>query len=66
MNSTSFIIDDLKTMLINMGQVVWSNEKYTKMHDKLPIELFKVDNLLTLISKNNMQLQQIGFQYHVP
>lgn len=35
---------------MNIGNVVWSNEKFTKMHDKLPMELFKVENIIKLIS----------------
>ena len=41
-------IDDLKTILQDMPEIVWNNEKFTKMHDRLPLELFKIDNFIKL------------------
>ena len=43
-------IDSVKKLLNNIPSVVWSNEKYTKMHDKLPMELFKIENLVKLFN----------------
>ena len=31
---------------------VWSNAQYTKMHDDLPLKLFTLDNLITLLDSN--------------
>lgn len=42
-------LDKVKSVLSN---VVWSNEKFTKMHDKIPQALFTRENLCTLLKSN--------------
>ena len=49
LESAPILCDDLKLILKELGQVVRCNEKYTKMNDKLPMELFKTKNLLKLM-----------------
>ncbi len=46
-------IDQIKDILKGIGEVVFCNEKYTKMHDQLPLELFKVENIIKLIDSEN-------------
>ena len=52
-SSGKIIIEELQSILDGMGDVVWCNESYTKMHDKLPLELFKTENLLKLIKEKH-------------
>ena len=77
--SDKIIVEELLSLLDGMGEAVWCNEKFTKMHDKLPLELFKTENLLKLIENkqfvaaaywfpitlSNIALNQedIGFEY---
>jgi len=42
-------IEDLRTILKHLLPVVWDNNKYTKMVDKLPMELFRIENLMMLL-----------------
>lgn len=42
-------VAQLSELLQNMNEVVWCNEIFTKMHDKLPLELFKTENIITLL-----------------
>ena len=46
-------IDQIKDIWKGIGEVVFCNEKYTKMHDQLPLELFKVENIIKLIDSKN-------------
>ena len=77
--SDKIIVEELMSLLDGMGEAVWCNEKFTKIHDKLPLELFKTENLLKLIENkqfveaaywfpitlSNIALNQedIGFEY---
>lgn len=49
-NSPLINIDSLKKILSNVPNVVWLNESFTKMNDRLPNELFKIDNFLKLFN----------------
>lgn len=60
-NSVIISIDKIKSILKNVGNVVFCNEKYTKMHDKLPIELFRTENLVKLIQNQNFQAAAYWF-----
>ena len=51
--STPIILEDLQNILDYLPPVVWCNEPYTKMHDKLPLELFKIENFLKLFEENH-------------
>lgn len=78
-DNEAILIEDIKKILNDMSDVVWCNDLYTKMHDKLPLELFKTENLLKLIQHkkfvaaaywfpitlSNIALNQkdIGFEY---
>ena len=78
-DTDKILVDELQKVLDEMGEVVWRNEPYTKMHDKLPLELFKTENLLKLIESkqftaaaywfpitlSNIAINQkdIGFEY---
>ena len=53
MNSILIDVQQLKEILQSEYPVIWDNSKYTKMHDKLPIELFKIENLIKLIESKN-------------
>ena len=53
LETDKIIIEELQEVLDEMSDVVWRNEPYTKMHDKLPLELFKTENLLKLIDTKN-------------
>ena len=52
-SANPIILDDIQNILNNVPPVVWCNEQYTKMHDKLPLELFKLGNFLKLIEENH-------------
>ena len=52
-NENIFSIDQIKDIWKGIGEVVFCNEKYTKMHDQLPLELFKVENIIKLIDSKN-------------
>ena len=43
-------VPELQEILSHLPSTVWCNESFTKMHDKLPIALFQLDNLLKLIN----------------
>ena len=78
-DSEAISIEELKSILNDMGDVVWCNDLFTKMHDKLPLELFKTENLVKLmqhkkfvpsaywfpIVASNIALNQkdVGFEY---
>ena len=51
----------LREILNNMGEVVWNNELYTKMHDSLPLELFKAENLIRLIQNKYFEASAYWF-----
>ena len=46
-------LESIKKILSDVGDVVWNNESFTKMHDSLPNELFKSSNLLKLMRKKS-------------
>lgn len=52
-DATQIILEDLQTILDSIPPVVWCNEPYTKMHDKLPLELFKIEHFLKLFEENH-------------
>lgn len=49
LNGEAILIDEFKTILNEMGDVVFCNEKFTKMNVKLAIELFKPYNFIKLL-----------------
>ena len=53
LDSITLEIEKIKETLKSEYPVIWDNNIYTKMHDKLPIELFKVENLVKLIEAKN-------------
>ena len=48
----------------NIPSIVWYNGKITKMHDSLPLELFKIENLGILL--NNFQKYKNEISYFLP
>ena len=41
-------LENIKKILNHLQKVVWNDDLYTKMHDKLPLELFNIENFLKL------------------
>ena len=60
-DSKPIIIEEIKSILNEMGEVIWCNDRYTKMHDKLPIELFKTENLIKLIESEQLSAAAYWF-----
>ena len=54
-NTTESVIsvDSLRSQL-DLPSAVWSNEKYTKMHDDIAVRLFSLETLASLFEKRNM------------
>ena len=48
-SNPSLDVDHLSEILDDMGDVVLCNDLFTKMHDALPLELFKVENFIKLL-----------------
>ena len=53
METASILLEDLQNILNDLPPIVWCNEIYTKMHDKLPLELFKLENFLKLLDNSH-------------
>ena len=51
--SNIILVPELQEILSHLPSTVWCNESFTKMHDKLPIALFQLDNLLKLIDSRH-------------
>jgi len=47
--ASGIVLSDLQCVLDDLLAVIWDNNKYTKMVDRLPMELFRVENLLRLL-----------------
>ena len=47
---------------LNIPSIQWSNERFTKMNDELPIKLFSFDNLIILYEKK----QTTALAYFLP
>ena len=41
-------VDELK-LLFGLPDIVWNDEYYTKMHDKLPLKIFSIENFVRLM-----------------
>lgn len=52
-DSPAIDLEIVKKILSDLPSVVWSNAPFTKMHDRLPSELFKIDNFLKLFNSGN-------------
>ena len=48
-DDTAILLSDVQEVLNELLPVIWDNSKYTKMVDRLPMELFSVWNLLRLL-----------------
>ena len=59
--SSRIDIPILKTILKKVSPLVWNNEKYTKMHDSLPLQLFNLDHLLNLFFAKYFQAVAFWF-----
>ena len=59
--SPTLNIEEIAATLADMGDVVWSNELFTKMHDALPLELFKTENLIELIQNGKYEAAAFWF-----
>ena len=46
-------VDSLRSQL-DLPSAVWSNEKYTKMHDDIAVRLFSLETLASLFEKRNL------------
>ena len=44
-------VDQVRKVLKDTEDVVWVNEPYTKMHDKLPLKMFSILNMLKLFKE---------------
>ena len=59
--SDAIDLDHVKSILSKSPDVVWCNELYTKMHDRLPLELFKIENFLALVSHGDLTAAAFWF-----
>lgn len=59
--SPALDISSISETLDDMGDVVWCNELFTKMHDSLPLELFKTENLLKLMQAGDFAASAFWF-----
>ena len=50
--SNKIKLGEVKSVLSKLSKVVWSNVKFTKMHEKLPQALFTAVNLCALLKSN--------------
>ena len=47
------LVTELQEILSDIPSTVWCNDSFTKMHDKLPLTLFKLENFLKLMNENH-------------
>ena len=50
-NAIFLDVEKIKKILRSEYPVIWDNNRYTKMHDKLSIEMFKIENLQKLFAE---------------
>ena len=54
-------LEVIRETLDEMGDVVWCNDLFTKMHDSLPLELFKTENFCKLLETENYEAMAFWF-----